>query len=139
MQNRPPTIENRSTGVARHRPVVGCRFPIFHSFLLPHSRLPPLALCYVLCYVAINVTTESAARTEGDFMRKTTRQPVEIARRIVVDPRVRFGQPVIKGTRVPVSVLLDELAAGSAFESIANEYSVTQEDIRAAIRFAAQR
>ena len=45
-------------------------------------------------------------------MRKATRQPVEIARRIVVDPRVRFGQPVIKGTRVPVSVLLDELAAG---------------------------
>lgn len=70
-------------------------------------------------------------------MRKTTRQPIEIARRIVVDPRVRFGQPVIKGTRVPVSVLLDELAAGSAFERIANEYAVTQEDIRAAIRFAA--
>ena len=71
-------------------------------------------------------------------MRKTTRQPVEIARRIVVDPRVRFGQPVIKGTRVPVAVLLDELAAGSAFEGIANEYSVTQEDIRVAIRCAAE-
>ena len=71
-------------------------------------------------------------------MRKTTRRPVEIARRIVVDPRVRFGQPVIKGTRVPVAVLLDELAAGSAFEGIANEYSVTQEDIRVAIRCAAE-
>jgi uncharacterized protein (DUF433 family) len=55
-----------------------------------------------------------------------------------VDPRVRFGQPIIKGTRVPVTVLLDELAAGSAFEIVAKEYSVTQEDIRAAIRFAAQ-
>lgn len=71
-------------------------------------------------------------------MRKTSQQPVEIARRIVVDPRVRFGQPIIKGTRVPVAVLLDELAAGSAFEIVAKEYSVTQEDIRAAIRFAAQ-
>jgi uncharacterized protein (DUF433 family) len=70
-------------------------------------------------------------------MRKTTRQPVEIARRIVVNPHVRFGQPVIKGTRVPVALLLDELAAGSAFETIAKEYSVTQADIRAAIRFAA--
>jgi len=39
---------------------------------------------------------------------------------------------------VPVSVLLDELAAGSAFERIANDYAVTQADIRAAIRFAAQ-
>ena len=71
-------------------------------------------------------------------MRKTSQQPVEIARRIVVDPRVRFGQPIIKGTRVPVAVLLDELAAGSPFEIVAKEYSVTQEDIRAAIRFAAQ-
>lgn len=71
-------------------------------------------------------------------MRKTSQQPVEIARRIVVDPRVRFGQPIIKGTRVSVAVLLDELAAESAFEIVAKEYSVTQEDIRAAIRFAAQ-
>ena len=71
-------------------------------------------------------------------MRKTSQQPVEIARRIVVDPRVRFGQPIIKGTRVPVAVLLDELAAGSPFAIVAKEYSVTQEDIRAAIRFAAQ-
>jgi uncharacterized protein (DUF433 family) len=39
--------------------------------------------------------------------------------------------------RVPVALLLDELAAGSAFETIAKEYSVTQADIRAAIRFAA--
>ena len=69
-------------------------------------------------------------------MRKTSRQPVEIARRIVVDPRVRFGQPVIKGTRARVAVLLDELAAGSAFEKIADEYSVTPADIRAAIRRA---
>lgn len=71
-------------------------------------------------------------------MKKTKRQPLEIARRIVVDPNVRFGQPVIKGTRVPVAVLLDELAAGTATDSIADEYAVTQEDIRAAIRFAAQ-
>jgi uncharacterized protein (DUF433 family) len=53
-------------------------------------------------------------------MRKTSRRPIEIARRIVVDPRVRFGQPVIKRTRVPVSVLLDELGAGSTVGSIAN-------------------
>ncbi len=70
-------------------------------------------------------------------MRKAMR-PREIARRIVVDPEVRFGQPVIKGTRVPVSVLLDELAAGSEVAEITKEYGVTREDVRAAIRFAAQ-
>jgi hypothetical protein len=46
-------------------------------------------------------------------MKRPPRKAVEIARGIVVDARVRFGQPTIKGTRVPVSVLLDELAAGS--------------------------
>jgi uncharacterized protein (DUF433 family) len=74
----------------------------------------------------------------GLAMKKTRRQPVEIARRIIVDPKVRFGQPIIKGTRVPVALLLDELAAGTAMDAIAHEYAVTQEDIRAAIRFAAQ-
>jgi uncharacterized protein (DUF433 family) len=68
-------------------------------------------------------------------MKMKARQPVEVARRIVVNPQVHFGQPVIKGTRVPVALLLDELAAGSAFERIAKEYSVPQADIRAAIRF----
>jgi len=75
---------------------------------------------------------------QGEIMKKTRRQPVEIARRIVVDPDVRFGQPVIKGTRVPVALLLDELAGGSDVAVIAKEYGVRQDDIRAAIRFAAQ-
>ncbi len=70
-------------------------------------------------------------------MRKAMR-PRQIARRIVVDPEVRFGHPVIKGTRVPVSVLLDELAAGLEVAEITREYGVTKEDVRAAIRFAAQ-
>jgi uncharacterized protein (DUF433 family) len=52
-------------------------------------------------------------------MRKTARQPVETARRIVVNPQVRFGQPVIKGTRVPVALLLDDVSAGSVSQTIA--------------------
>jgi uncharacterized protein (DUF433 family) len=71
-------------------------------------------------------------------MKTPTRKAVEIARGIVVDARVRFGQPTIKGTRVPVSVLLDELAAGLDIKEISREYGVTQDDVRAAIRFAAQ-
>lgn len=71
-------------------------------------------------------------------MKRTRHQPIEISRRIVVDAKVRFGQPIIKGTRVPVAVLLDELAAGTTTDAIVREYAVTQEDIRAAIRFAAQ-
>jgi uncharacterized protein (DUF433 family) len=73
-----------------------------------------------------------------EAMKRPSRKVVEIARGIVVDARVRFGQPTIKGTRVPVAVLLDELAAGSEIKEISKEYGVTPEDIRAAIRFVSQ-
>ncbi len=64
--------------------------------------------------------------------------PVEIAPRIAVNSRVRFGQPVIKGTRVPVAVVLDEMAAGTAIEDITREYGITRDDVRAVFRYAAK-
>lgn len=63
---------------------------------------------------------------------------VEIAPRITVDPRVRFGQPVIKNTQVPVAVVLDEMAAGTTMERLVREYGLTRDDIRAALRYAAE-
>lgn len=63
---------------------------------------------------------------------------VEIFPRIAVDPEVRFGKPVIKGTRVPVTVVLDELASGTTTDEIAREYGITVEDIRAVLRYAAE-
>jgi uncharacterized protein (DUF433 family) len=62
---------------------------------------------------------------------------VEIAPRIVVDPEIRFGKPVIKGTRVPVDLLVGQLAGGMTFDEVADEYAVTVEDIRAALGYAA--
>jgi uncharacterized protein (DUF433 family) len=71
-------------------------------------------------------------------MKSKITKSVEIAARITVDPRVRFGKPTIKGTRVPVAVILDELAAGTAMEDITREYGVTLQDIRAVLRYAAE-
>ena len=62
---------------------------------------------------------------------------MEIAPGIVVDERIRFGKPVIKGTRVPVELVLEKLAAGISEDEIIHEYEVTQEDIRAALHYAA--
>ena len=62
-----------------------------------------------------------------------------IAPRITVDPQVRFGKPVIEGTRVPASAIVGAVAAGDAWEEIALEYGITQEDIRAALAYAANR
>jgi uncharacterized protein (DUF433 family) len=62
----------------------------------------------------------------------------EIAPRIVVEEGVRSGRAVIKGTRVPVDVLLGQLAAGLTPEAVADEYGITREDVLAALAYAAK-
>ncbi len=56
--------------------------------------------------------------------------------RIIVDPEIQHGKPVIRGTRVPVARLLGGLAGGMTFEQLSREYDVSEEDIRAAISYA---
>jgi uncharacterized protein (DUF433 family) len=56
--------------------------------------------------------------------------------RIVIDHAIAHGKPVIKGTRVPVSIVLGSLAAGMSFEEVCREYGLSAEDIRAALGFA---
>jgi uncharacterized protein (DUF433 family) len=63
---------------------------------------------------------------------------VEIAPGIVVDPAVCSGKPVIRGTRVPVALVVGKLAGGMSFEEIIAEYDLTEADIRAALGYAAQ-
>jgi len=58
--------------------------------------------------------------------------------RIVVDPDIRHGKPVIKGTRVSVDVILGSLAAGMTLEEVAEEYGITKEDVLAAVEYAAK-
>ncbi len=56
--------------------------------------------------------------------------------RIVIDPEIQHGKPVIRGTRVPVERILGGLAGGMSFEELCREYDVTTADIRAAIQYA---
>ena len=59
--------------------------------------------------------------------------------RISIDPNVCHGKPCIKGTRIWVSLIVDNLAAGSSEAEILEAYpSLTKEDIRAALAFAAE-
>ncbi len=59
--------------------------------------------------------------------------------RISVNSEVCHGKPCIAGTRIPVSVVLDNLASGEAAESILASYpSLTREDLLAALRYAAE-
>jgi uncharacterized protein (DUF433 family) len=57
--------------------------------------------------------------------------------RITSDPNVCHGKPCIKGTRVMVSVVIDNLAAGESHESIKRGYNIEEEDIQAALQYAA--
>lgn len=63
---------------------------------------------------------------------------MEIAPRIVVDQAVRFGKPVIRGTRVPVTTIVAKLAGGMSVEEIVTEYDVSTADVQAALHYAAQ-
>lgn len=57
--------------------------------------------------------------------------------RISIDPAVCHGKVCIKGTRVLVSVILDNLAEGESSEAIASSYHLDPEDIQVALHYAA--
>jgi len=59
--------------------------------------------------------------------------------RISIDPKVLCGKPVIKGTRISVSLILELLGSGYTVEKILAEYpSLTKKDVLAAAKFASQ-
>ena len=59
--------------------------------------------------------------------------------RILIDPNICHGKPVITGTRVLVSNILATLAAGETADKILSDYpNITKEDISAALAFGSQ-
>jgi len=58
--------------------------------------------------------------------------------RIIIDPHIQHGKPVIRGTRVPVARIVGGLAAGMSKEEIIREYEVAEEDVHAALAFATE-
>lgn len=58
--------------------------------------------------------------------------------RIVIDPAICHGKPVIRGTRTPVAIIVGSLAGGMSFEEVQREYDLTLEDVRAALKFAGE-
>lgn len=62
----------------------------------------------------------------------------EIFPHIIIDPNVQFGKPVIKGTRVPVEVIVGHVAAGNTTAEIMAEYGIEEKDIQAALKYAAK-
>jgi uncharacterized protein (DUF433 family) len=65
---------------------------------------------------------------------------MDYLQRIHIDPAIRSGKPVIRGTRITVYDVLDYLASGMTEAEILDDFpDLAEEDIRAALSFAADR
>lgn len=63
-----------------------------------------------------------------------------LLRRIVVDPKIMLGKPVIKGTRLPVEIIVEKVAYGASVDDLRRDYPFLKEDdVRAALLYAAKR
>jgi uncharacterized protein (DUF433 family) len=69
-------------------------------------------------------------------MARAEEHTVEVFPGITMDPGVRFGKPCIAGTRVDVATVVGAVAAGETLATIQNEYSLTADQINAALRYA---
>ena len=58
--------------------------------------------------------------------------------KISTDPRVKGGVPVIKGRRIPVRTIVGGLAGGMTVAEVCYEYTVTEDDVDAALAYAAE-
>lgn len=63
----------------------------------------------------------------------------EIYPGIITDPEILGGEAVIKGTRIPVSLILGHLASGMSLDELVYEYDLVKEDIYSALAYAAKR
>ena len=71
--------------------------------------------------------------------RKKLTEMKDWRERISIDPNVCHGKPCIEGTRIWISLIVDNLAAGATDDEILDAYpSLAKEDIRAALAYAAE-
>lgn len=59
-------------------------------------------------------------------------------KKITINPKVRFGKPVIAGTRVPVDLVIGKIAGGMEISKVMKEYDLTKKQVLAALRYAAE-
>jgi uncharacterized protein (DUF433 family) len=63
-----------------------------------------------------------------------------LLKHIVIDPKIMLGKPVIKGTRLPVEIIVEKIAYGETAEDLKKDYPfLKDEDIKAALLYAAKR
>ena len=103
------------------------------------DRLPRFASCFLSAAVpggASIVKVEAAGGGAVDFLMRCP-QIRRMSERIEINPRVCGGQLVIKGTRIPVATILEQLADDESWDSLLRGYpELTRGDIQAALEYA---
>jgi len=61
----------------------------------------------------------------------------DLLARVITDPDIQGGKPVIRGTRVPVAKIIGALTAGASADELKADYGLRDEDIQAALAYAA--
>ena len=86
----------------------------------------------------INLPLNEARHVLPGFILQTWYNPTMQTARIISDPQIMMGKPVVAGTRVTVETILERLSAGETTESIVEAFpNLTLEAVRAALAFAA--
>jgi len=72
-------------------------------------------------------------------MTKWNQRKKELQNRVEINPEIMTGKPVIRGTRIPVGLLIKMLAQGMSTDDILEEYPhLAPEDVQAALLYAAE-
>ncbi|HME01226.1 MAG TPA: DUF433 domain-containing protein [Terriglobia bacterium] len=92
--------------------------------------------------LVVEVSADDLARQAESNLRflqeKLNRAPKEVADTVLIDPTVMHGNPVVKGTRIPLYQIVEELADGTPLESLTEGYpSLDPDKIRLALDFVA--
>ncbi|HEY2250868.1 MAG TPA: DUF433 domain-containing protein, partial [Planctomycetaceae bacterium] len=91
-----------------------------------------------LLFIVNDVSFDKEKQTDAELLnQKESKMAWED--RIVVDPKVLVGKPVIRGTRIAVEFLIELLANGWTHEQILKNYPhLAEDDIQAALHYAAE-
>jgi len=81
-----------------------------------------------------------AAEIIGDEPPSRVNERLELFSGVIKDGRIRFGKPIVEGTRIDVALILSQLALGLTFSELQESYpSLTHERVRAALGYAQHR
>lgn len=56
-------------------------------------------------------------------------------KRIIINNKIRFGKPILEGTRISVEDVVGMLESGMTYEEIEKEYGITKEDIMSVMKY----